>query len=235
MRASKKAKNVAKSALIVGASRGIGFGLAKELRGRGWDVVATVREGTSPAELLAVGCSSVQVADINNRVQVEALAKGLQGHPLDLVVVNAGVMQPRTKTVDEWSDEDVSKIMLTNAISPIRVARALLPLVKDDGIVMLMTSIMGSVASNDSGAIGLYRASKAALNSLTRTFAAEDVGNKAVGVIAMHPGWVKTDMGGAGAAVEVAESVGGIADEAEKRAGMRGVVFIDYAGNTIPW
>jgi NAD(P)-dependent dehydrogenase (short-subunit alcohol dehydrogenase family) len=220
---------MAKSAIIIGASRGLGLGLAAELVRRGWQVTATQR--TPSAELAAVAGVTVETVDIDDTAAVEALAQRQQG-PFDLVFVNAGVMGPRHGSAGKVTGDELAALMMTNAISPVRTARALLGAVKPGGTIAFMTSILGSVALRQHAMAELYSASKAALNSLTRGFAASEA--KDFAVLSLHPGWVKTDMGGDGADIDIATSVTGLADvvEAETAPGHR---YLDYTGKTLPW
>lgn len=228
-----------RAALIVGASRGIGLGLARELASRGWRVIATARNSARADELAHAadgfgGRIEVEEVDIDNVGSVDALVGRLRGRQLDLALVNAGVYGPQHQSVDHATAEEVGALVFTNAVAPVRLARRLLPLVADGGAIAFTTSRMGSVADNLSGGMDLYRASKAALNSLTRGFAANDVGEKPVAVLNLHPGWVRTDMGGESAPLEVEESVKGLVDviEAPRTAGQH---FLDYQNNTLPW
>src|SRR5262249_38708783 len=124
---------------------------------------------------------------------------------------------------------------LTNAVGPMRVARSFLDVVRSgSGIVAFMSSGLGSVADNTHGYSELYSASKAALNSLVRSFAAK-LGGRRITVLAVAPGWVRTDMGGAGAPLGVEQSVRGIADMLERRAGSGRHGFIDYRGRELAW
>lgn len=224
------------NAIIIGASRGLGLGLATELAGRGWHVIAT-RRGDSPALAAAAAASGGHIVeetvDIDDAAAVAALA-GRQPGPFDLVFINAGVTGPRHGSASQATPEEVAALMMTNAVSPIRTARTFLPLVKDGGTLAIMTSILGSVALRNHGHAELYSASKAALNSLTRGFVATDVKDRPVAVLSLHPGWVKTDMGGENADIDVATSVAGIADviEADRAPGHR---YLDYTGKTLPW
>ena len=218
---------MAKTAIIIGASRGLGLGLAIELAGRGWDVTATQR---TPSAGLAEAGVTVETVDIDDVAAVTALARRQPG-PFDVVFINAGVTGPQA-TANTVAATDLAALMMTNAISPIRTARALLGALKPGGTMALMTSILGSVTLHTHGMAELYSASKAALNSLTRGFAATDARDFAV--LSLHPGWVKTDMGGAGADIDVATSVAGLADllETETAPGHR---YLDYTGKTLPW
>jgi NAD(P)-dependent dehydrogenase (short-subunit alcohol dehydrogenase family) len=218
-----------KTAIIIGASRGLGLGLAQELVKRGWHVVATQRSPS--AELAAVAGVTVENVDIDDVEAVEALAARQKG-PFDLVFVNAGVSGPKHASADKVTGDELAALMMTNAVSPIRTARALLGAVKPGGTIAFMSSILGSVALRQHGMTELYSASKAALNSLSRGFAAAQA--KDLAVLTLHPGWVKTDMGGEGADIDVATSVTGLANvlEAETAPGHR---YLDYTGRTLPW
>lgn len=220
---------MARTAIIIGASRGLGLGLAAELTRRGWQVTATQR--TPSPELAAVAGVTVESVDIDDAAAVAALATRQPG-PFDLVFVNAGVMGPRHGSADKVSGDELAALMMTNAVAPIRTARALLGAVRPGGTIAFMTSILGSVALRQHGMAELYSASKAALNSLTRGFAATEAGNLAV--LSLHPGWVKTDMGGDGADIDVATSVTGLADVVEAETGP-GHRYLDYTGKTLPW
>ena len=227
-----------KTTIIIGASRGLGLGLAREFARRGWQVTATARNASSGKELAAVFAASERIAveqvDIDLPDSVDSLATRLVGHRFDLVFINAGVAGPEHQSVDATTPQEIGALIYTNAVAPIRIARRLLPLLNDGGTLAFMSSRMGSVAENDSGGIELYRASKAALNSLTRSFVATDIRDRPIAVLTMHPGWVRTDMGGPNAPLSVAESVAGIADviEAGQAPGHR---FIDYQGAELAW
>lgn len=221
---------MAKSAIIIGASRGIGLGLTRELLGRGWDVVAT-RRGHA-AELDASG-AEVSVVDMDAREDVERLADALGGRRFDVVLINAGVTGPSHGFAGKATKPEVADLMWTNAVAPVRAAWVLLPLVKDGGTLAFMSSILGSVDLRTHGMAELYSASKAALNSLTRGLAASEAA-AGLAVLSLHPGWVKTDMGGEGADIDVATSVAGLADVlgADQPVGSR---YLDYTGKTLPW
>jgi NAD(P)-dependent dehydrogenase (short-subunit alcohol dehydrogenase family) len=228
-----------RTALIVGASRGLGLGLAQELAARGWRVIATARWPDTAHGLLAaaresVGRIIVESIDILEPSQLDDLAQRLAGESINLLFINAGISGARDQSVDTVTDEELAHIMLTNAIAPLRVAKRLLPLVKEGGTVAFMSSRMGSVAENLLGGMDLYRASKAALNSLTRGFVATDAKGRAIRVLTLHPGWVRTDMGGEDAPLSIDESVRGMADVLES-GDVQEHRFLDYAGQNIPW
>lgn len=220
------------SAIIIGASRGIGLGLTRELIGRGWTVVASHR-GPAP-DLAATGAELAQV-DVDDDASVAALAARLAGRTFDHVLINAGIIGNRADTASSVTREAMAQLFWTNAIAPVRAARQLLPLVKDGGSIGFMTSILGSVAGRQSGWAELYSASKAALNSLSRGFAAQDVGSRPVAVLNLHPGWVKTDMGGVGADIDVATSVAGMRRVLAAANESHNGKFLNYGGEQLSW
>jgi len=224
-----------KSALIVGASRGLGLGLAKELLDRGWHVTATVRSAPKNSELLEYhGQVRLDTIDINNLTTVDAFVRRVHDEVFDVIFINAGIGGPEGQTAETITPEEMSHLFMTNAISPVRLAYKLLPMVKPEtGILAFMTSILGSVAKNDHGMAPLYSASKAALNQLTRSFVAKL--EERITVLSLHPGWVKTDMGGPHADIDVRTSVKGLADLLKAKAGSRKHEYLDYRGETLPW
>lgn len=226
-----------KHALIIAGSRGLGLGLVREYVARGWHVTATVR--TPVAELDALSRErreqlTIETLDVRSPAQTAALAGRLEGRTFDLLFLNAGMMAWRSASMGDVPDADIQDMFLTNAISPIRVADALVRHVVPGGTVAFMSSILGSVAANDNGRMQLYRASKAALNSLVRSFAARHA-EAGLTVLAVHPGVVRTAMGGPNAPLDVETSVRGVADMIEARRGSGGVAFVDYRNRAVPW
>jgi NAD(P)-dependent dehydrogenase (short-subunit alcohol dehydrogenase family) len=227
-------------ALVVGASRGLGLGLAAELQRRGWNVVGTVRDAAGERRLQKLadkpgGELRVERLDINDDAQIAALRRRLDDTVFDLVFVNAGVAPQGRADAAGASREEAAAVFMTNAVAPMRVARAFLDRVRDGpGIIAFMSSGLGSVANKTDSYSELYSASKAALNSLSRSFAAS-LGGRRVTVLAVAPGWVRTDMGGRGASLSVEESVRGIVDMLESRAGTFRHGFVDYRGREVEW
>jgi NAD(P)-dependent dehydrogenase (short-subunit alcohol dehydrogenase family) len=221
-------------ALIVGASRGIGLGLAEELAGRGWHVFASERR---PSEGLAraaeTGAIEIVTADVTDQASLEALAHGIDAGSLDAVLINAGIIGGEHQSVEQASADEVAYVMMTNAVGPARAGKLMLPLLRDGGTLAFTTSKMGSIADS-SGGFDLYRMSKAAQNILARGLFEQDAKARGIAVLSLHPGWVRTDMGGAAAPLTVAQSVRGLADvlEAEHPVEHR---FLAYDGSEIPW
>ena len=226
-----------KTAIIIGASRGIGLALTGELARRGWQVTATARGDAPDLSALAAasdGSISLATVDIDDVASCAALDAALAGRDFDLVFVNAGTYGPAHQSIDKVTVAEMGALMMTNAIAPVRLAKQLLPRVRPGGTVALMTSILGSVALNEGGTTALYRASKAGLNIIARGFHVEDVKPRGLTLLNLHPGWVKTEMGGPQAPVEIADSVRGLADVVETPRG-GGHHYLDYQGTTLPW
>ena len=222
------------TALIVGASRGLGLGLAQEYVRRGWRTIATVRDPANPGGLAELGDAvQIEAVDINHTGEVLSLGERLGGTELDLLFVNAGVSNGPTETVADVSTEEFTRVLTTNALSPLRVIEALSHLVTAEGTIAAMSSGLGSVANNDRGGWEVYRASKAALNTLLRSYAVRAGGKRTI--IAVAPGWVRTDMGGPDATLDVQTSVRGMADMLAARAGQGGCSYVNYQNATVPW
>jgi NAD(P)-dependent dehydrogenase (short-subunit alcohol dehydrogenase family) len=226
-------------ALVVGATRGIGLGVTKQLLDRGWDVIATARDPANATTLHQIatahpGRVSIPRLDMNDPAQIDGFAETLGGRLLDAVLVNAGVAGPDHRSASSATMAETGELMFTNAIAPIRLARSLAAHLRPgSGVVAFSSSYMGSVAENPGGH-ELYRASKAALNSLTRGLWAELCGRKLT-VVSLHPGWVRTEMGGPDAAVSVEDSAAGIVTVLEQQSGAHQHMFLDYTGKPLPW
>ena len=217
------------NALILGASRGLGLGLAQEFAGRGWMVTGTVRRDADRAALEQAGIG-VALADITDAGSLHAL-RGTVSATLDLLFVNAGISEPGdVATIDEAA---VGHLFMTNAVAPIRAADALLDRMTPDGTIAFMSSRLGSVSLRSFDGNTVYGASKAALNALTRGFVARL--DRPRPVLTLHPGWVRTDMGGEAADIDVATSVRGLADVIVARRNKPGSVFLDYTGAELSW
>lgn len=228
-----------KTVLMVGASRGLGLGLALEYLRRGWQVIATVRkhDATSPLERVS-GAErkrlEIELLDINLPDQVAELRQKLEGRCIDLLFVNAGVMSSRQEKIGNVTTEEFCRVLVTNALSPLRMVETFKSLVPAGGTLAVMSSNMGSAANNDKGEAEVYRASKVALNSLMRSLAAREKDVPRV-LLAMDPGWVRTDMGGERAPLDVETSVRGMVATIDAQAGKPGMRFINYKGETVNW
>jgi NAD(P)-dependent dehydrogenase (short-subunit alcohol dehydrogenase family) len=215
-----------KSILVVGASRGLGKGLAELYAKGGWGVVATVRDAKAAPEGV-----TVETVDINKPDQVKALHEKTAGKAFDVIFIVAGAATT-WGPIHETDPEDALAVYRTNAVSPVNFAEAFVDRLAEGGQVVFMTSRMGSIAENGMGGVDAYRASKAALNMLAKSFS---IRHKGLTVTLMHPGHVKTDMGGASAPIDVATSTKGIVEQVDKRTGAGDLAYVDYTGRAIPW
>jgi NAD(P)-dependent dehydrogenase (short-subunit alcohol dehydrogenase family) len=222
-------------ALIVGASRGLGLGLVREYLNRGWRVIATERRPGATAALAALATDSltVEALDIDDEAGIAALAERLTGTSLDLLFVNAGVCDDPTVPIGQVSTAEFDRVMRTNALGAMRVVERLGTVVAQRGTIAVMTSALGSVSSEPSAGYDVYGASKAALNRLMRGYAVRAGGDRTL--LLVMPGWVRTDMGGDQAPLDVATSVRGIADAIAARSGTSGITFIDHDNSVVPW
>lgn len=226
------------TALIIGASRGLGLALAAEYLKRGWHVVATVR-GNRPTplhDLAATAGGRLEIArvDIDIAHDVAALRRQLNVRRFDLLFVNAGIALQPELPIGKVGTEDFIRMMVTNALSPMRVIESFESLVPPDGAIAAMSSELGSVGDNVDGGWEAYRASKAALNMLMRSFAARHAGDPRT-LLLIAPGWVRTDMGGPDALLSIEESIPRVVDTVSAQAGKAGLRYLDYRGQVVPW
>lgn len=228
-----------RSVLVIGASRGLGEAVVEEYVTRGAQVVGTVR-GTRTTPLhdyarRADGRVEIEQVDIDESAELDALARRLTGRTFDLLFVVAGIsLAPREAIATDIANEDFERMMLTNALSVMRTVERLQVLVSPTGTIAVMSSGQGSITNNTSGGFEVYRATKSALNQLMRSFAARHAGDSRA-LLLTAPGWVKTDLGGPKAALEVSESIPALVDTVEAQRGVPGLQYLDRHGATIPW
>ena len=220
--------------LVTGANRGIGLEFVRQLSARGDRVTACCRRPADATELLALGVEPVAL-DVTDPASVAALRERLYGRAIDLLLNNAGV-GVRGRPLGRIDYAECLAFFDTNALGPLRLVEALLPALRAGRrrLVVNMTSKMGSIADNTSGDAYAYRASKAALNMITRSLAV-DLADEGIACVVLHPGWVQTDMGGAGAPVSVQDSVAGLLAVIDSLAIEHSGRFFDYLGQEVPW
>jgi NAD(P)-dependent dehydrogenase (short-subunit alcohol dehydrogenase family) len=224
--------------LLIGASRGLGLALAKEWARDGRQVVATVRgSGRTPLHDLADECGGrieVETLDVTEPAQIAALHERLAGRVFDLLFVNAGVTNRAEDTVAQTPTDEFVRVMVTNALSPLRVIEALQDHVEPAGTIGVMSSGQGSVANNERGGHEVYRGSKAALNTFMRSYAARHDG-EARSLVLMAPGWVRTGLGGPSARLSTDESIPNVVKTLDSLQGRPGLHYVDYLGRTVAW
>jgi NAD(P)-dependent dehydrogenase (short-subunit alcohol dehydrogenase family) len=239
MTTSAESGNRPRRVLILGASRGLGLAIAETYLARGAHVVGTVRAG-SPTKLHdlhedgATGRLDIETADITVVEEVAALRSRLAGAPFDVLLVNAGVTNTQGETIAEVSTDDFIRVMVTNALSPLRAIEMLGDVVAPDGTIAIMSSGQGSVANNESGGNEVYRASKAALNTLMRSYAARHASDGRT-LLLLAPGWIRTDMGTSAAPFSIEETIPVLVATIEAQHGKGGLQYIDRWGQPVPW
>ncbi|HEY0812113.1 MAG TPA: SDR family NAD(P)-dependent oxidoreductase [Pseudonocardia sp.] len=227
------------TALIVGSSRGLGQAMAAELFERGWNVIGTVRDAAAPTPLHDLAGSSggrvvVEHLDINQPDQLPPLHERLSNRDIDLLFLNAGTTNNEETPIGAVSTDDFVDVMVTNALSPLRVIEALEDLVPPDGLIGAMSSGQGSITNNTTGSREVYRGSKAALNMFMRSFAARQAETQRA-IVLMAPGWIRTALGGSDAPFTIDENIPKIVDVLLSKRGKPGLEYLDYRGETVPW
>lgn len=226
-----------KNVLLIGASRGLGHAIAQEYLDRGSAVVATVRgQGRTALHDLqdtAGGRLEIEHVDINEPEQIRTLGDRLAARTFDLLFVNAGVTNGPQETTANVTNEEFGRLLITNALSPMRVVETLRDRVAANGTIAIMSSGQGSIANNQSGGFEIYRASKSALNQLMRSYVARHHDDRTL--LLMAPGWVRTELGGPGARLTIGESIPGLVTTVDAQRGRTGLQFLDYLGRTVAW
>ena len=223
--------------LIAGANRGLGLEFTRQYAEAGWSVIATCRDPLNPGELASLqGDIEVHSLDVTDFHGVEALANTLSGRAIDVLICNAGVYGPKPCSLGGIDYDAWAPVMRVNVYAPLNLCECFLPHVakSDQKKIAVLSSKMGSMTDNTSGGSYIYRASKAALNAVMKSLAL-DVRDQDVAVAMLHPGWVRTDMGGPNGLIDAPESI----------SGMRAVIdglgvdssggFFAYDGAPIPW
>ena len=212
--------------LITGANRGLGLEFARQYAADSWDVVATARQASPELDQLGVRVEALEMSALDS-----VAAFGSRLDALDLLIANAGTYGPRQPSNAEDA-QGWSETFAVNTIAPYLLAQSVLPLVKRAGGKLIAVSTkMGSIADNTSGGYIAYRSSKAALNMAWRSLA---IGS-GVTCAVLHPGWVRTRMGGSSAPLEPEDSVAGMRRVIESLRPDQSGGFYNYDGSEIPW
>ena len=223
--------------LITGAGRGLGLEFCKQYADEGWQVLACCRNPETAGKLADIPQVRVFPLDVSDFAQIDNLAALLQDTAIDVLINNAGIYGDNPRRGFGQLDYAAWMQTLTvNTQAPVKMAEAFLPHLKrgDKKLLVSISSQMGSIADNGSGGSILYRTSKAALNAAMKSIAI-DLEDQGIGVLVLHPGWVKTDMGGANALIDAQESVAGMRQVIARFALAQSGSFLKYDGSTLPW
>jgi NAD(P)-dependent dehydrogenase (short-subunit alcohol dehydrogenase family) len=230
------------TALVTGVNRGIGLEFTRQLAAQGWQVLACCRQPESAEALQQLAASfpgkiRLYALSVESPAQIEALAVNLRGQPLDLLINNAGYYPGgMNETLGHTNRELWLRAFEINTIAPLKISEALINnLEQGQGkTIALITSKMGSLDDNTSGGVYLYRTSKAALNMVAKSLA-QDLEPRGIKVALLHPGWVKTDMGGPNAWISAQESVAGMLKIILNLGWQDTGRFLAYDGKEIEW
>ncbi|KCV81448.1 short-chain dehydrogenase [Actibacterium atlanticum] len=221
--------------LIVGASRGIGCELARQYLLEDWKVHITTRDAKTPDRLKEAGGDlTVHKLDVRNADQIAGLAKWFSGKPIDVLIIAAGIFDRVGGVFSDGPMVPTDEVFAVNTEAPINIAEALFPnmIAADLGRMVFISSAEGIRATGREQ--GPYGQSKAALNDEIQRFAADWYHNGVIG-IAMHPGWVATDMGGPRGPVTPQQSANGIREVVAGLQPDHCGTFLDFRGNFLPW
>ena len=225
--------------LLIGASRGLGLAIAAEFLSRGWNVIGTVSGvARTPLHDLADqhhGRLEIETLDINEPDQIAALHARLSDRKFEILFHNAGIANANPQqSAGTVSTDEAVRVLVTNALSPMRVIEGLQDLVSADGLIGVMSSGQGSITNNERAGNDVYRASKAALNQFMRSYAARHAADPRA-LVLMAPGWIRTALGGPEAPFSVEEAIPKVVDVLLSQRGKPGLQFLDREGRTVPW
>jgi NAD(P)-dependent dehydrogenase (short-subunit alcohol dehydrogenase family) len=228
--------------LITGANRGLGRGLARVYLEDGWDVLALVRRTSPELDALvqarpAAGRLEIRTLDLGDDAELAALADSLREQPVDVLINNAGRMyRPKHQGLGEFDRALWRDLFGINLFTPMRLAELLLPNLEaaGSGRIINISSELGSLERNTHGGLYAYRASKAALNAISKSLAI-DLAGRGIIAVALSPGWVRTDMGGSGADLDVETSVRGMKNVIDGLSAEDSGKFLSWDGRELPW
>lgn len=225
------------TALITGTSRGIGLEFVRQYAAEGWRVIACTRAPESDPRLSEIdGDIDIHELDVTDHAAVDALADDLSGTPIDILINNAGINGARDTGLGNIDYDAWEKMLAVNVMAPMKMAEPFVEHVANSGqkSIICISSVVGSIARNNTGGRYDYRSSKTALNMVMRNLSA-DLRPRSIKVISLHPGWVQTERNGPSAPVPLDESIQGmrqvIADLDEASSGK----FLNYMGEEYAW
>lgn len=228
--------------LITGANRGLGLEMTQQYAQAGWTVIACCRNPDSASQLASLAhifrervfLRSLDVTDFN---AIDRLSGELSAQPIDILINNAGVYGDGKSNGFGQMDYSLwHTVLAVNTLAPVKMAEAFLPQLQSGSrkLIVTLTSLMGSIADNRGGGSIMYRSSKAGLNAALKSLAI-DLKPRGIGILILHPGWVKTDMGGANAPTLPQQSVAGLRQVIDGFRLEHSGQFLDFQGKELPW
>ena len=218
--------------LIIGASRGIGLELVRQYLGEGAAVTASARDDAGLERLRALGATALRL-DVTDAASASGLAWQVDGARFDVAIINAGVNGTRTTGLQPPDEAEFDHVMRTNVLGPMRMLAQIAEALAPSARVAVLSSRMGSISLRAAPNSWLYRASKAAVNSVLKDASLAQAGQAVC--VAFHPGWVRTDMGGANADIDVTESVAGIRRTIAGLSEADNGGYFNYDGQALTW
>ena len=226
--------------LITGANRGIGLELTEQFAEDGWQVLACCRNPADAEQLQALTKRDLAIElnalDVTNYEQMAALADQLGNRPIDILLSNAGIYGSKGVGFGEVDAQEWRQVLEVNTIAPLMLVQTFVEQVaaSQQKLVAVISSKVGSIADNSSGGSYIYRSSKTAVNQVVKSLSI-DLAGRDITVISLHPGWVKTDMGGRNAEISTDESVSGLKSILQSAGLAQSGQFIEFNGSSIPW
>jgi len=224
---------MSQTALVTGSNRGIGLEFCKQLKQRGFDVIATCR--TASSELQALDVEVIENVEVSDPTSLNALVDKLAGRQIDWLINNAGIAGGLgLSDINVAAVESFKRQYEVNSLGPLLTTQILSGNLTSGSKVGLVTSRMGSIADNDSGGSYAYRMSKAALNAAGKSLSI-DLKPQGIAVGILHPGWVRTDMTGHGGLIDTDESVDGLLKRMDELSLDNTGTFWHTNGEVLPW
>ncbi len=226
--------------LITGANRGIGLALSEQFATDGWQVLACCRNPTDAVQLQALGEQNksieIHALDVTDYPQMTDFAERLANRSIDILLSNAGIYGSKGPGFGEIEPQEWRQVLEVNTIAPLMLVQAFIEQVaaSQQKLVAVISSKVGSIADNSSGGSYIYRSSKTAVNQVVKCLSI-DLADRDISVLSLHPGWVKTDMGGPNAEISTHKSVSGLKTILQAAGLKQSGQFIEYDGSSIPW
>jgi NAD(P)-dependent dehydrogenase (short-subunit alcohol dehydrogenase family) len=226
--------------LITGANRGIGLELSEQFARDGWQVLACCRSPDDATRLKALAERDLDIEvfalDVTDQQQISALAEQLAESSIDLLLCNAGIYGPRGAAFGAVDAREWLQVLEVNTVAPLMLAQAFITQVaaSQQKLVAVMSSKMGSIDDNSGGGEYIYRSSKTAVNQVVKSLSI-DLADRGISAISLHPGWVRTDMGGANAEISTSDSASGLKAILQSAGPAQSGQFLEFNGSSIPW